>query len=245
VKSLVVSLHDVSPHTWENCRRILAGIRVPVSLLVIPDHHGRGHFVKDGAFCDWLRERVAGGDEVVIHGYYHQRARREMESVRERLITQSYTAGEGEFFDISKCDALDLLGRALEEFHGAGFQPRGFIAPAWLLSDHGEDALRESGICYTTRLRTVSDLQNRREWTSQSLCWSVRAVWRRLVSLAWNASLFHRLESAGLMRIAVHPVDIAHPAIFAQIQRMLAVSAVRRKATTYEKWISGESGRNW
>jgi hypothetical protein len=47
------------------------------------------------------------------------------------------------------------------------------------------------------------------------------------------------------MRIAVHPVDIAHPAIFAQIQRMLAVSAVRRKATTYEKWISGESGRNW
>lgn len=244
MKSLVVSLHDVSPHTWADCRRILAEIRVPVSLLVIPDHHGRGHFGNDPAFCEWLRGRVAGGDEVVIHGYFHRRAQRATESVRERLITQSYTAGEGEFFDIGKAEALRLVGRAREDFRKAGLQPSGFIAPAWLLSKTAEDALRELGLSYTTRLRTVSDLQSGRVWASQSLCWSVRAVWRRLLSLAWNASLFHRMETAELMRIAVHPVDIAHPSIWTQIRRMISASASFRRPMTYEKWVALQNGRN-
>lgn len=237
-RALVVSLHDVSPKTWELCRRILAAIDVPVSLLVIPDHHHRGHFAEDPAFCSWLRERVAGGDEVVIHGYTHQRPARPGESICERLITRGYTAGEGEFFDVSYDVARRLVSRAQRDFRSVGFDPSGFIAPAWLLSDEGERAIRDLGIRYTTRLRTVTDLRENREWKVRSLCWSVRAGWRRAMSMIWNAFLFHRVEDATLMRIAIHPVDIEHPAIWRQVARLVRATSATRSATTYGQWIS-------
>jgi predicted deacetylase len=150
-RSLVVSLHDVSPHTWPACTRIL--------------------------------------DELA---------------------------------------ALHLR---------AGLAPTGFIAPAWLLSEPGEEALRDLGLAYTTRLGGVWELQRRQIHRSQSLCWSVRAAWRRMLSLAWNAYLFSRLEHTPLLRIAVHPVDIDHPRIWWQIKRMIAVGMKTRMAETYESWV--------
>src|SRR5262245_32054695 len=67
-RALVVSLHDVSPHTHKACGRIMReleeiGVR-RVSLLVIPDHHGRGHFLKAPDFCTWLQDRAAEGHEI-------------------------------------------------------------------------------------------------------------------------------------------------------------------------------------
>jgi uncharacterized protein len=240
-RALVVSLHDVSPQTWEPCRRILASLDLPVSLLVIPDHHERGHFSKDSAFCSWLRERVAGGDEVVIHGYTHRRPQRRAESIFERLVTRGYTAGEGEFFEVSYDTARELVGRAREEFRAVGLTPCGFIAPAWLLSESGERAIRELGLRYTTRLRTISDFTVNREWNAQSFCWSVRAGWRRALSVVWNAFLFHRLENAPLLRIAIHPVDFAHPTVWRQVMRLVSSASAARAATTYERWLGSEA----
>jgi predicted deacetylase len=208
-------------------------------LLVIPDHHHRGHFLEHGEFCRWLRTQVAIGHEAVIHGYYHERAARKDETLRERVITRSYTAGEGEFFDISYDDAHELVSRARGEFERAGLKPSGFIAPAWLLSGEGERALCDLGIAYTTRLAGVSNLRAGIVHRSQSLCWSVRAAWRRALSLAWNAFLFHRLESRELLRVAIHPVDIAHPRIWRQIKRLVVAALRRRRAQTYENWIEG------
>lgn len=239
-RALVVSLHDVSPHTWEPCKRILAALDVPVSLLVIPDHHGRGHFTRDAAFCEWLRNRAAAGDEAVIHGYFHRRETRDRETLAARLITRIYTAGEGEFFDIDYSAARDRVAKARDEFRSVGLEPSGFIAPAWLLSDEGQRAIRELGIAYTTRLRTVTEFQRGREWQSQSLCWSVRAAWRRAMSLAWNASLFRRLKNVKLMRIAIHPVDIEHPQIWKQITRLVSAAGSERDAMTYRDWVAAD-----
>ena len=241
-RALVVSLHDVSPHTWEPCKRILAELDIPASLLVIPDHHGRGHFGKDAAFCEWLRSRVASGDEAVIHGYFHKRAVRDSESLATRIITRCYTSGEGEFFDITQDSARERAGRALGEFRSAGLSPCGFIAPAWLLSREGECALREVGIRYTTRLREVRDLTLGHRWKSQSLCWSARSAWRRMMSLAWNAHIFRREKNAPLMRIAIHPCDLAHPRIWRQAARFIRAASARREAMTYERWVCGSMG---
>ncbi len=241
-RSLIVSLHDVSPHTWDSCRRILDAFSrqglTAVSLLVIPDHHRRGHFREYPEFCEWLRQRVALGCEAVIHGYYHQRAPKAAESARDRFITRAYTAGEGEFYDISRDQAKSLVSRAREEFRAAKLNPVGFIAPAWLLSAPAEQALRDLGIAYTTRLKGIWDLQREHVTQSQSLCWSVRAMWRREVSLAWNAFLFHRLARRPVMRIAVHPVDLAHPRIWRQVTRLIAAAQNQRRALTYEQWAS-------
>lgn len=209
-----------------------------VSLLVIPNHHHRGHFLANEGFCEWLREQVAAGHEAVLHGYYHERRAKTGETLRERVITRRYTAGEGEFFDIGYEEAKELVSRSREEFASAGLSPAGFIAPAWLLSEEGEGAVRDLGLLYTTRLQGVTDLRTGAVHPSQSLCWSVRAAWRRAASLAWNAYLFHRLESRALLRLAIHPVDIAHPRIWAQIKGLITAALRQRKAVTYENWVS-------
>ena len=155
-RALVVSLHDVSPQTRGACAVILgalAALGVPrCSLLVIPDHHRRGHFLADAACAAWLRAQAAAGHELVMHGYYHERARRDGESVGAKLTTRIYTADEGEFFDLERAQAAALVEKARADFRQLGVEPAGFIAPAWLLSAEAEETLRELGCGYTTRL---------------------------------------------------------------------------------------------
>ena len=80
MKSLVVSLHDVSPLTQTLCEKILAqllelGVR-QTSLLVIPNHHGQAPITQDSSFRSWLARKVDADHEPVLHGYCHQRQRK-------------------------------------------------------------------------------------------------------------------------------------------------------------------------
>jgi predicted deacetylase len=241
-RALVASIHDVSPFTRDSVDAILKGLGRAgagrVSLLVVPDHHHRGNITVDPSFGSWLRDLVAAGHEPVLHGYFHQRERRADESARTRFFTRLYTAGEGEFFDIRFDAARALLARGRDELaQCAGVAPEGFIAPAWLLSPEGEAAARDLGFAYTNRLKSISDLTTRRVHRSQSLCWSVRAGWRRGVSLAWNRNLFGVLRSNPLLRISIHPPDIAHPAIWRQIQLLAARAIEDREAIAYRDFV--------
>ncbi|MCX6977178.1 MAG: DUF2334 domain-containing protein, partial [Verrucomicrobia bacterium] len=160
--SLVVSLHDVSPKTHDDCAAILtelASLGVPhCSLLVIPNHHHSGHFLENPRFSHWLQLQTALGHEPVIHGYYHQRPRKPRESLLAKWTTQIYTADEGEFFDLSHADSLALLHQAQADFKKLHLHPTGFIAPAWLLGPLAQSALPSTPGSYTTRLGSVLDL---------------------------------------------------------------------------------------
>src|ERR1700751_52614 len=102
MKSLVVSLHDVSPLTQTQCEHILAQLQElgiqQTSLLVIPNHPRRAPITENASFRSWLARKVEAGHEPVLHGYFHQRPKRYTDSVRSKLTTELYTAGEGEFF---------------------------------------------------------------------------------------------------------------------------------------------------
>jgi predicted deacetylase len=241
-RALVVSLHDVSPHTRENCEQALTALeRLGVkqcSLLVIPDHHHRGHFLADPAFCEWLKAQADHGHEIVIHGYYHLRERRLGASAVQKLTTQFYTADEGEFYDLDRPTAAALVQAARADFQKLGLTPSGFIAPAWLLSREAEAALRDCGCDYTTRLGSVLDLPHARLHPSQSLVWSVRSAWRRKLSLAWNALLFRKLAANPLLRISIHPFDGKHRAIWTQISALIAWALSERTPLTYQNWLN-------
>lgn len=241
-RALVVSIHDVSPLTRQASQNILTELRKlgvhECSLLVVPNHHRRGHFLDDHNFRDWLVAQGREGDEIVIHGYYHQRERKPAESLWQKLMTRAYTADEGEFYDIDESEAARLVAKAQAEFATLGFQPAGFIAPAWLLSREGEQALRKAGILYTTRIGGVLNLTNGVKHDSPSMVYSVRSGWRRALSLAWNASLFRRLQSNPLLRISIHPPDLDHPKIWRQILKYVALALEDRTPMTYGKWVS-------
>ena len=241
-RSLVVSLHDVSPLTRTECADLLAHLRglgvAHTSLLVVPNHHHRAPMLDDASFGEWLRALAAAGHEIVIHGYHHARDRRAGESVRDKFTTRLYTADEGEFYDLDRAAAARLVTQAREEFQQLGLAPAGFIAPAWLLGREAEEALRELSCAYTTRLSSVLDLRSGRVFPSQSLVWSVRSAWRRQVSLAWNSLLFRRLAANPLLRISIHPVDLAHAKIWQQIRELLTRALADREALTYLAWLT-------
>jgi predicted deacetylase len=238
----VVSLHDVAPVTQAQSIEILDELKntgIPVtSLLVVPDYHHRGKAIENARFISWLRELEEVGHEVVIHGYFHERPRRNGEGLREKFLTRFYTRDEGEFFDLDYDEALLRITRARDEFRSAKLSPIGFIAPAWLLSREAEDAAREAGMQYTTRLGSVTDLLTGETQPARSLVYSTRAAWRQTASLAWNAALVRCAEMRDLIRLSIHPADFATPKIRSQILTMAARFARTRKPTTYRDWIA-------
>src|SRR5207249_11813705 len=160
--SIVVSVHDVAPCTQQITSTIISelsahGVRV-CSVLVVPDYHHEGLFAKHREFVTWLRALEADGHEVVIHGYFHDRPSQTKETLRDKLVTSFYTQNEGEFYDLGYEEALRRITTARDEFRAIGLKPRGFIAPAWLLGNEAERAVRDAQLEYTTRLRTVCDL---------------------------------------------------------------------------------------
>ena len=239
-RSLIVSLHDVAPATWESARNIIDelqrhGIRA-CSLLVVPDYHHHGSTIENRAFVDWLRELEEVGNEIVLHGYFHQRPRQAGESLFNQFLTRIYTQDEAEFFDIDYEEAKRRITAAREEFEGAGLKPHGFIAPAWLLGSEAERAARDCGLEYTTRIASVIDLRSGDTFASRSLVYSVGNEWRRQASLGWNAALAQLSRTKSLVRLSIHPVDHRYPAIWNQIRRFLDTMQSERTPTTYHDW---------
>jgi len=244
IGSLVVSVHDVAPITRPTIEKILAdlkpaGVRV-TSLLVVPDYHRRGKSTDDASFASWLRELEADGHEIVIHGYFHERPRRKSEGIREAFLTRVYTQDEAEFFDLKYDEVFARITRARDEFREARLSPIGFIAPAWLLSTEGEQAARDADMQYTTRIATVTDLLTGEQERSRALVYSTRSAWRRAASLSWNAALARRVAIGQLVRLCIHPSDIAASNVWKQIIRLACRFSRTRNPTTYRDWISEE-----
>lgn len=246
-ESLVVSVHDVAPATRLRVEEIIAELAhrgVPVcSLLVVPNYHRNGCFKEDRAFVRWLQDLETKGHEIVIHGYFHERPARDNEKVHEKFFTRLYTKGEGEFYDLDYDEAFRRITQARDEFAGAGLTPRGFIAPAWLLSAAAERAAADAEMEYTTRLTGVRDLRSGENFHARTLAYSVRSGWRRLASLAWNIALARHLASAPLARISIHPPDKDHPEIWRQVLRLTDRLTENRTPTTYRDWIGEKRAR--
>src|SRR6184192_4441422 len=240
--SLVVSLHDVAPHTQQITSTIISelgrhGVRV-CSILVVPDYHHQGFFARHREFVAWLRGLEADGHEIVIHGYFHERPPLKRESLYDKLLTRFYTRNEGEFYDLSYEEALRRITTARDEFRAHGLKPRGFVAPAWLLGNEAEQAVRDAQLEYTTRLRSVCDLRSGSIFPARTLVYSVHNGWRRGLSRSWNAALFHLLKTKPLLRISIHPPDYSQPTIWKQILGFIAATKSARTATTYQDWIA-------
>jgi predicted deacetylase len=236
--AFAVSVHDVSPLTREAVEAMLGDLRAAgvtvTSLLVVPDHHRKGPLDRDPAFLEWLRARELEGHEVVLHGFYHLRENKGG-GLGRRLITEHYTAGEGEFYDLGYEEARTRLARGREMLDA--FDVAGFIAPAWLLGPEAERAVRDEGFAYTTRLGGVLDLRSGARTDSQSLVYSVRNGWRRGCSLAWNSWLAARLRSNPLMRLGLHPPDWRHAGIKAHALRLASEGARARRVIRYRDWV--------
>ena len=134
--TLLASIHDVAPPHLAAARALRARLESwgvgRVTLLAVPDLHGRHPLARDAATAGWLRDRAAAGDEICLHGDVHLQ-RGPIAARADRARAALLTAGEGECLALSDEARARMLvdgKRRLEDLLGR--RVAGFVAPAWL-----------------------------------------------------------------------------------------------------------------
>jgi hypothetical protein len=245
--ALLVSLHDVAPPHLAVLRRQREQLERwgvgRATLLVVPDFHGAFPLERSPATVDWLRERVAAGDEVALHGGCHRQRGRIRRPV-DRLRAALFTSGEGECLAqtaVERDDMLALGKQRLEQLLG---QPvRGFVAPAWLEPAGFAGPLGAAGFCWHEGALWLEHRPDptRPHWQRRHapvIGFATRTRARLRASLAWARLLTPavvRLARADLMpaRVALHPSDAASPEATGQLERVILRLSARLRARTY------------
>ncbi|HYW92461.1 MAG TPA: polysaccharide deacetylase family protein [Gammaproteobacteria bacterium] len=241
IRALCVSVHDVAPATWPECASLLrmldaiGGVRV--TLLVVPDYHRRGLIDRDSAFLKAIEARLARGDEVALHGYYHlDDAARPLDPVgwfRRRV----YTVGEGEFDALPAGTARERMEQGLALLRGLGWPVTGFVAPAWLLGRAARGVIASLPFRYTTTMRSHFCLPRWQETPARSLVYSARSALRRDLSRRWNESLFRQQRHADLLRVSLHPVDARHEPVVGHWHDLVERALIDgRQPVTKQHW---------
>lgn len=225
MKRLIISLHDFHPGSRELIQdqiQSLIGWGVnQFSILVIPQYHHGKRTRDDALSLEFLNQRHQAGDDLTLHGYYHDRSGNKGGSY---FFTKLYTANEAEFLDLSDGEFTHRVELGAKLWEDQGWPLNGFIAPGWLMPQAQNKLLKRIGLTYTTRLTEFTQLQKGVTTRSQSLCYSTRATWRRSLSVLWNPILLSKLRRSDTVRLSLHPEDFLWPEIKHQVEEILQMA---------------------
>lgn len=247
MKAVCLVLHDVAPSTWADYQPFVEAVDalgdVPMTWLVVPDFHRHDALDANPAFRRVLDARVARGDELALHGYYHDDQEPLPNNPRDWFMRRVYTH-EGEFYRLSREAALDRLHAGLDMFQRYDWPVQGFVAPAWLMSDGTRQALRELPLSYTSDPQHLYRLPDFSAIAAPGLVWSARSAWRRGLSKILSDQREQRWREASVIRLGLHPVDMRHR--FSRdywlhtLQRLLAEGRV---PLTKIDWLARQRGQ--
>ncbi len=239
-RQLLVAIHDVTPaherqlerlyHLLEEC-----GVR-RYALLVVPNWHGAWPLAEFPEFTAQLRERVARGAEMVLHGLRHDEAGLPR-PLRHRIRTFGRTDREGEFASLAPSQAAARIAQGLATLRSCGLDPIGFVPPAWLLGPDLLRVVREAGLAFTESQGSVFALGEGRTIRAPTICWATRRTYLAVGSVV-VATLRVRLERARpMLRVAFHPPDVDSPLVYASCRRTLEGLLRDRDVIGYEELL--------
>lgn len=213
-----------------------------MTLLVVPDFHKCNALENAPDFRRVMDQRLARGDELALHGYYHADDSPPPRSPREYFMRRIYT-WEGEFYDLDQDQALQRLGAGIEVFERMDWPLSGFVAPAWLMSEGTRQALRKLPLHYTSDPQHLYRLPDFSTVNPPGLVWSARSAWRRGLSKMVCAYQENRLQQASTLRLGLHPVDMRHG--FSRrywLQTLKRLLADGRTPMTKIAWLTSRPG---
>jgi len=198
-----------------------------VTLLAVPNFHGRSPLAAHPPTVDRLRRCAAGGDEVALHGIRHRQTA--PAGVGGALRARLFTAGEAEMLGAGAAHPVALATARDELAALVGAPIRGFVAPAWLEPRGFGDLLSELGFAWHETGLSIERLYDRRRIVAPVIGFATRTRLRMRASLAWAAALLPLIERGTAFerpaRIALHPSDLASAPVM-----IAAARAVRRLA---------------
>jgi uncharacterized protein len=217
---LLVSIHDVTPALETNIRKLwdlCAREGIKPALFVVPNWHGQWPLEEHSRFVGWIRARAEDGAELVLHGERHDEAG-SPRRLKDSWKAWGRTAGEGEFLTLDESAARDRITRALARLRVMGFDPVGFVAPAWLSGEAADRAAGAAGLAFTEDATSIRLLASGRRIDSPAVRWSARTPALAWGSVAVAAARWRLQRNAPWPRLALHPQDLNHPATARSLQ---------------------------
>ena len=244
-RSLMLVLHDIAPETWPDYQPFVEAVDkiggVPMTWLVVPDFHHRNPLHRSPTFCRLLERRLARGDELALHGYYHADDGAPPRSPGAFFMRRIYTH-EGEFYGLDHRQALARLEQGLEVFERQAWPVAGFVAPAWLMSEGTRQALRQLPLRYTSTPQHLYRLPDFTAIEAPGLVWSARSAWRRRVSKVLCDWQCQRWRGAQTLRLGLHPVDMRHRVSRDYwLHTLQALLAEGREPLTKSAWLDRQA----
>jgi predicted deacetylase len=212
-RSVLLVLHDVAPQTWQDYRPFIETVdalgNIPMTWLVVPDFHKADLVDKSPSFQRLMHERLARGDELALHGYYHCDDSPAPRTPQDFFMRRIYT-WEGEFYTLDRQQAMRRLEAGMEVFQHNDWPVRGFVAPAWLMSKGTRQALSQLPLDYTSDAQHLYRLPDFSPIDAPGIVWSARSAWRRGMSKIISDHREAHLQTAPTIRLGLHPVDMRH-----------------------------------
>lgn len=236
-KVLLASVHDVSPRFEDEVEALIDVLRPHagnrIAMLVVPNHWGDTPIVPGSPFAAKLRHWADAGFEMFLHGYYHRDDSRH--AGPDRLRARWITAGEGEFLGLPKAEAIRRIERGRARIEDVTGRPiAGFVAPAWLYGTGAFEALAECSIPLAENHWRVWSPTTRAVLAyGLVITWASRSPLRLASSIAAAAAL--RSSPQQVLRVGVHPADVAWPAILRSINKTLEVATRHRRPARYSE----------
>jgi predicted deacetylase len=239
MSALLITIHDVTPANaarvealWHLCesRGVMPG------LLVVPDWHGERAMESDAAFAAWLRARAANGAEIFLHGERHDEVGLPR-TFADTLRALGRTDGEGEFLTLDYNAARARIDRGVARLRAMGLGPIGFVPPAWLAKAATHAAVRDAGLLVSEDDGAVYVHMPERVVRSPVVRWSGRGPARAYASVLFERARWFFQRAVPVMRIALHPGDLAHPATAGSIERGVDAWLSVRRQTFYRELV--------
>ncbi len=242
-RAVCIAIHDVAPATWPACEALLDLLRhlgtPPTTLLVVPDYHRRGSVERDLCFVRAIDRRVARGDEIALHGYHHLDDGPAPHSPIEWMTRRVLTASEGEFAALTEHEAAIRIDAGLRLCERLGWNVAGFVAPAWLLGAGARAALAKTPLHYTSTHAHLEHIADGRRIAASAISASTRSAWRSWTSRRWLRIASIALRNEPLVRVALHPADVADARVLdawrARLTALLADRVALTKSAAIER----------
>ena len=221
---LIVSVSGIGERTLADVDAFCAQMdarSVPVSLLVAPRLGADYRLDRDPRTVEWLTNRRAGGDAVVLHGY-------DDAATKKR---------RGEFAMLRAHEANLRLTAADRVLEHLGLRTRLFAAPGWVVSPGAVKALPRNGFRLLADLHGVTDLVRHTTVRARVLGigegFLTEPWWCRMVVLSADRIA----RRGGVVRVAVAARQLRKPGPLQAMLDAVDLAALHGCTPTVYKWL--------
>jgi predicted deacetylase len=243
--ALLVSLHDVSPLTVDECAAAIAMLRElgvgaeALTVFAIPHHEGRTTLDAHAPTVAFLRGLADAGACLAMHGLTHRMPGRAF-SPAGIVRAHIFARGQGELYKSDAADTQRRLdeGAAVLRRAGLADATRAFVPPAWQLSRAARQVVERAGFEFYEVFGGIvpGPARNGAALRAHRLIgWGSLNPIEAAATAIWATA--QSLRPLADTRLAIHPADMRRPGQARAVRRVVERLLPRMRPMSYRAYL--------